>query len=191
MVTAARKRAKAEGLESLVSHSHADSRRLPYKDESFDVVLSGGALAFIDDQEAAVSEWIRTSRSGGLIATVEFFYREIPPDRLREEVGRAIGIEVPLYTLDYWKALFDQQTLHLYGEYVGEAEPRGADSVVRYSERLAKNLAGSWCPEARAALTKRLESDIRVFDENMRYLNYALLVYRRGDVNDEPLLYAT
>jgi len=45
-----------------------DAESLPYKDESFDIVITGMAFGLFPDQEKAVSEMFRVLKPGGLVS---------------------------------------------------------------------------------------------------------------------------
>src|SRR5690349_5064048 len=58
-------RATAEGLN--VEFQEADAEALPFKDASFDVVVSTFGVMFTPNQEKAAAEMLRVCRSGGKI----------------------------------------------------------------------------------------------------------------------------
>src|SRR3954447_15439277 len=61
----ARERAAAERLE--IDFVEADAQELPFKDASFDVVMSIYGVMFAPDQEKAAAELLRVTRPGGRI----------------------------------------------------------------------------------------------------------------------------
>jgi ubiquinone/menaquinone biosynthesis C-methylase UbiE len=68
---AARANAKAEGVADRVRIEDADARKLPFANESFDVVLSSLAIHNIEEQnerEEAIAEMARVLRPGGRLA---------------------------------------------------------------------------------------------------------------------------
>jgi len=60
-----RARAGAEGLP--VKFEQADAENLPYKDSSFDVVMSTFGVMFTPDQDKAAAEMVRACKPGGRI----------------------------------------------------------------------------------------------------------------------------
>ena len=54
--------------KELISFSKGDSKRLPFDDASFDVVLSNMVLGMIPDQQDALIEFNRILRPGGILA---------------------------------------------------------------------------------------------------------------------------
>lgn len=71
MVSRARERAPAADVRE------ASWDRIPWADESFDVVFAVNALQFADDTLAALSEAIRVTRPGGLVAVANWAGREL------------------------------------------------------------------------------------------------------------------
>ncbi len=94
----------------------ADGEHLPFGDDSFDIVVSGLALNFIPNPGAAVGEWLRVTRPGGIVSSYVWDYAEgmgflrhfwdvaaaVDPDaRLLDE-----GVRFPLCRPDRLKDLF-------------------------------------------------------------------------------------
>ena len=63
LLEAGRRRAEAEGLE--LEWAEADAERLPFADESFDVVMSSIGVMFAPHHQAAADELVRVCRPGG------------------------------------------------------------------------------------------------------------------------------
>jgi arsenite methyltransferase len=61
------RRAAAEMAASNVEFVEADAERLPFPDESFDVVVSNGVIDLIPDKDAVFAELFRVLRPGGRI----------------------------------------------------------------------------------------------------------------------------
>jgi len=65
------KNAKAEGVADQIEFKQADVRNLPFEDESFDAIVSSGALHHIShempDHEKAIQEMLRVLKPGGRI----------------------------------------------------------------------------------------------------------------------------
>src|SRR6185437_8435034 len=121
-----RKRAEANGLS--VTFQQADAERLPFPDESFDVVLSTFGVMFTPNQERAAQELMRVCRRGGKIGlanwTPEGFI-----GRLFKLVGKYVppspGIKSPLL----WGTKGHLDTLFGSGGTVGV---KNAHFVFRY-----------------------------------------------------------
>ena len=64
MLAKARASAAAMGADN-VAFVEGDAERLPFEDESFDVVISNGVIDLIPDKDAVFSELFRVLRPGG------------------------------------------------------------------------------------------------------------------------------
>jgi ubiquinone/menaquinone biosynthesis C-methylase UbiE len=189
MVDAAISRALQEGLSGVVHHKQMDMRSMQFPDASFDVVLAGGSLAFVEGHAQAVNEWLRVVKPYGLVADVEFYYRVEPPAEVRRDVAQVIGVEVPLYDRYYWQRTFNRPQLHEYYRHYGSAGSRTDAEIKRYVDAMVDLRTRHWGAQAKLALHERLLYILSLFNENMRYMDYTLFVLRRVADVDEPLLF--
>ncbi len=84
----AKERASAERLK--VTFQEADAEALPFKDGSFDVVLSTFGVMFTPNQEKSASELARVCRKGGRIGLANW-----TPDGFIGQLFKTIGKHVP------------------------------------------------------------------------------------------------
>ena len=189
MVQSATDRAVSEGVAHMVQHELQDMRSLKFGDESFDVVLSGGALAFVDGQRKAVEEWVQVARSFGIVADTEFYYREQPPEQIRSNVSEAIGVPVPNYERQHWMELFNHRLLEPYYQYDNAVVTSSQSEICDYCERMVRHYAKHWTHSSQDALRERLLRLFHLFNENLRYMNYLILIYRRLQEAAEPALF--
>ena len=88
LLASGRKRAEAEGLP--IHFQEADAENLPFRDASFDVVLSTFGVMFTPDQEKAASELARVCKPGGKIGLANW-----TPDGFVGRMFKIIGKYVP------------------------------------------------------------------------------------------------
>jgi SAM-dependent methyltransferase len=84
----ARVRAAAEGFD--IEFADGDAEALPFRDASFDAVVSVLGVMFTADQESAASELLRVARPGGTIALANW-----TPSSFVGEMLRTVGRHVP------------------------------------------------------------------------------------------------
>ena len=84
----AAERAAAERLQ--IDFREADAEALPFKDRSFDVVVSTLGVMFTPDQPRAAAEMIRVCKSGGKIGLANW-----TPDGFIGQLFKTIGRHVP------------------------------------------------------------------------------------------------
>ena len=70
LIKSARKRARDSEVD--VAFDVGDAERLPYRDESFDVVSSSFGVMFAPDQHSAATELARVTRPGGRLALLNW-----------------------------------------------------------------------------------------------------------------------
>lgn len=83
-----RERAMANGLA--VEFQQADAEALPFKDASFDVVVSTFGVMFTPDQDRAAKEMLRVCRPGGRIGMANW-----TPESFIGQVFKTIGKHIP------------------------------------------------------------------------------------------------
>ena len=189
MVKSAQANAEREGLASLCSYACSDI--CAYRsDEPFDVVLTGGSLAFVRDHASAIRSMVANAKPYGFVALCELFYRESPSPALRERVASIIGNQVPEYRQDYWTDLAEScKELCPWKRDIRPVRRATDDELKAYCAQMAEWASGNWSDEAKAALAARILEYMEPFNENMGYLSAITLAYRHIPTSHEPLLY--
>ena len=180
--------ARREGIDRL-RYLQADMRALPFADQQFDLTFSAGALAFVEGHRSAVDEWIRVTKPNGLIADAELYYREEAPESVRADVTRTIGVKVPNYDSDYWPRLFSGPRLEPWYDFTAPVVTYDDEAIVSYVRRLVDHKAPGVPDAVSCALEARLVETFRIFNANLRYMNYQIIVRRRIADDAEPALY--
>jgi ubiquinone/menaquinone biosynthesis C-methylase UbiE len=89
MLEGGRKRAAAEGLK--IEFQEADAEDLPFKDESFDAVISCVGVQYTPHQERAAAELLRVCKKGGRIGLANW-----TPAGFVGQVFKIVGKYAPL-----------------------------------------------------------------------------------------------
>lgn len=63
-----KKRISMRYSEEIISFYEGDAQRIPFEDATFNVVLSNMVLGMVPDQQAAINEFTRVLRPGGILA---------------------------------------------------------------------------------------------------------------------------
>lgn len=92
-----------------------DARKLPYPNNTFDLVVSSGALSFVDNRELAIKEIYRVLKPGGFLLTTDYFSKENQSLEMSKKVSDIIGVDVSETTLDYWIKLHSSQPFNIEG----------------------------------------------------------------------------
>lgn len=171
-----------------------DAKKLPFSDDSFDVVFISNVTSFINEKEEAISEYFRVLRPGGSLIAVPIYYRSNPPIELMKKVSNAIGAILEVWNKNDWiKMISDQKNdLFLYYQedfcYVKSEDDQIKNyvSMVMEQEHLQQ-----YSPELRESMRKRLEYFYQLFDNNLEYCGFSILCFKYKDANNIPILHRT
>ena len=108
MLSQASKKASQLGLNN-TQFIQMDLDKLDFEAQSFDVATSSFGLFFIDDMENALSNVVKTVKSGGQVAISSFTGKAFQPfSEMFLECYRSFGMDVPALS---WKRLETEQAL--------------------------------------------------------------------------------
>ncbi len=115
LIQAAEAFARQEGLSSEMSFQRAPHSDLPFRDETFDVVVGEVGLAATGDPREAIRELIRVTRPGGKVALVQLVWKAPVEEDRRNILGAHLGA-TPLMTVELRRTLMDAQVGDLHIE---------------------------------------------------------------------------
>lgn len=147
-----------------------DAGSLQFPDHNFSHVVIGGHLPFIPAKMRSthIAEAVRVTKPWGYILTALYFYKSPPPKTLVEEFNGVIGTKLEVdHDYIYWSKLFESQKLILEYESINEVVLANSARIQVYLQQLSINLRQKW------------ESRLWLFNENGKYINYFVRVYRR------------
>jgi ubiquinone/menaquinone biosynthesis C-methylase UbiE len=187
----ARGKAGAAALPN-VSFTQCSALALPFGDSSFDLVYVNNVTSFIRERARAVGEFYRVLRARGVLAVVPIFYHRQPPASLHREVERAVGADIPVRGKDYWHECFATPVAELFFDEEYEYIYQSAERIDWYADHVMSQPHLSALPAAtRAALAERLGYFYRLFNDNLSYARFCILLYRKHPPNPEPILFKT
>ncbi len=112
MIEMARERAEKLNLEDKATFRVADAKKLPFEDNSFDVVFAQFVCVLIDKKKA-LAEFMRVLKPGGFLGLVEIFKDTLIPYEVSQEIqeaerilSEAIEFDFNLSTPTQWKSWF-------------------------------------------------------------------------------------
>ena len=188
MTESATARANRTGLSEKCKYINEDICRY-LSTEKFDVALTGGSLAFVFNQEAAIDAMINNVKPYGFVSICELFYHETPPIELRKKVSEIIGVNVPEYSVDHWENLVNRKNLVIWKKSSDAVRLPSEIEKDLYCKRMTDWVGKDWSLEAKAALFKRITEYIDVFHKNMSYLSCFTVACRKLPEDHEPLLF--
>lgn len=187
MIKSARKTKKKEPLGHLVEFKVADAMNLPFQKETFDIVVSGGSTAFIEDKARAIQEYKRVLKQWGFIADINFFYKAKPPTSLLKKLNYILGIKIEPWNKNYWTNLYEEADLERYFIYEDHIKPVPRQTVENYCATMSKEKRLSSTIEKE--LKKRLIKTMSVFNKNHEYLDYGIFIYRKRPEKEQISLF--
>jgi ubiquinone/menaquinone biosynthesis C-methylase UbiE len=97
MLGKCREKSIAQGYaDDLVSFHEGDAEKLPFDDDTFDVVLSSMVLGMVPNQQVAIQEFTRVLHPGGTLALSTH-----GPAHYREAIETGLKASSPRYFLDH------------------------------------------------------------------------------------------
>jgi len=187
MIKVAEKIRKKDPFGHLIKFKVADAENLPFRDETFDVVISGGSTAFINDKVKVINEYKRVLKQWGFIADINFFYRIKPPASLLRRLISILEIEIQPWNMNYWLNLYEQCDLEKYFIHMDHIKPVSRAEIENYCSVMAseKNLS----KDAEFELRKKLVKIMDVFNENHKYLDYGIFILRKRPEKEQISLF--
>lgn len=106
----AREAASKNGVAGLISLTKANAMKLPFDDESFDIVINEAMLTMQtkEGKRKCLQEYFRVLKPGGLLLTHDVMLKETDPQLIRE-LSQAIHVHAQPLTAAGWKDLFAEQ----------------------------------------------------------------------------------
>ena len=184
MIGRSNERLRGTGLEDRGEFRVADAQDLPFGDGTFDAVISESVLAFIDDRQKALREWIRVTRPGGYVGFTEATWTKTPPEELDEYMYRTTGGRTEV--CETWEELLNSVGLsdtvagayrvNMKAEASGRMKRLGIMTSLAALARMFPVLLKS--PGSRSVMTSALSVPRSAFE----YMGYGVYAGRKGEV---------
>lgn len=177
-------------IKKLVNFKVASAYEIPFSENSFDLVVTGGATSFMDNKSKAVKEYIRVVKPWGFISATQLFYIKKPPQKVINDVSHALGVQINPWSEKDWLKVFDDSELELYHYEKHELFSRSEDIINEYINYFLKKPHLSKLDEnLKQTIKKKWKKYIDIFNENHRYLGYFIAIFRKNLIPEEPELF--
>ncbi len=192
-VEEARKYAKENNIDDKVEFQVATTLKLPYEDNTFDIVWASNVTSFVEDKKKAVEEYLRVLKYGGIIALIPIYYIKDIPDKILDDVSSAINSKIDITTKKMWIDLFKKKynscCLELFYESDFEYSDQ-KDNVDKFVKMtIDKEHLKDLEPSAKEELYKRYFDMMRLFNENLKYCGYSILLFQKRHDKEETELF--
>jgi ubiquinone/menaquinone biosynthesis C-methylase UbiE len=162
-----------------------DAKKMPFTDNEFDFVFSGGSTAFVDDIPAALKEYARVTKKWGFIGDINFYYKTQPREGLIDDLNNMMGTAIEAWDRTRWEALYQEAGLEIFDVIEQEIHQVDRVQIKEYVEKLLRTQDTS----VKEASEKRLAEIFDLFNENHKYLRYAIFILRKRTTPEEPYLF--
>ncbi len=158
----ARANIKENSVEELVQVQRANATKLPFEDNSFDIVINEAMLTMlpIEAKEKAIREYLRVLKPNGLLLTHDVMLNTDDTESVIADLRDAIHITVTPLKKEDWKELFHRCGFRNVDTYSGEMSllsPKGliTDEGVLGAMKIISNALK---PENRETFTKMFKT---------------------------------
>ncbi|EEX51315.1 class I SAM-dependent methyltransferase [Pasteurella dagmatis] len=135
-----------EGLQDLIHVQRANAMKLPFPDNSFDIVVNEAMLTMlpIEAKKKAIAEYLRVLKPNGFLLTHDVMLVTDNQQQILENIRDAINVTVTPLTKEGWKNLFSECGFRNVETYSGEMtllSPKGLiyDEGVLGTFKIIKN----------------------------------------------------
>ena len=166
------------GVGELVTFEQANAMKLPYDDNSFDIVINEAMLTMQTDKGKAkcMDEYYRVLKPGGVLLTHDVMLKQ-RDENVREELSRAINVNVGPLTEGSWIQLARSHAFDRVDTFVGEMTLMSLRGMI-YDEGLGGTLKICF-----NALKKENYSQFmkmfKMFQKNQEKLGFIAMVSRK------------
>ncbi len=118
----AKKNIEANGLQDKIHVQRANAMKLPFEDNTFDIVINEAMLTMLPIQAKikAIEEYFRVLKPNGLLLTHDVMLTTEDAEPVIKQLREAINITVTPLTRDGWKELFKQAGFRNVDSFNGE-----------------------------------------------------------------------
>lgn len=189
----ANNRIKKNKLDSeKITFQVGNAEKLPFDNESFDLIISGNALSFVENKSTAFEELIRVLKPNGFISIVPIWYKNIPDQDIIEKVNRELGFKIRCTFENDWND-FSDKNLELYYKKDFTFIKASNDEINKYVEKMinSKKILSCYNTEIIQSIKERWNRIITIFNENLSMANYSIILLRKTVEEEELEIFKT
>lgn len=163
-----------------------------FSDNTFDLIICGNAISFINNKSKAFSEIIRVLKPNGYISIVPIWYRDEPNMDVIKKVNMELGFDIHCYYEKDWQD-FSKQKLELYYKKDYTFIHATQEQINEYVDKMidSKENLKIYNETEIEAIKKRWRRTITVFNDNLSMTNYSVILLRKNIVEEEPEIFIT
>ena len=184
----AKSRVKTEKVKFCV----ADALNLPFESNFFDMVICSNATSFMEDKHKAILEYIKVLKPWGFIAISPMYYIKNPPKRIIKDLSKTINVKIEKKSKEDWFDLFKKLGLEVYYCNDYKFDKKTSKEIGEYVDlSLNKKYLKKLSKEDIEKIKKRWGKTIKLFNKNLGYVGYSVILLRKRVEEEEVELFTS
>ena len=157
-----------------------------FEDNTFDLIICGNAISFINDKGKAFNELIRVLKPNGFISVVPIWYKENPNMNIINKVNEELGFKIKCYYEKDWMNFYDKN-LELYYKKDYHFIYCTKDQIKEYVNTMidSKEHLKIYNTEEINVIKERWNNTVSVFNDNLSMTNYSIILLRKNMFEEE------
>ena len=186
--------AQKMGVQDKVKFICATATKLPFENSTFDMVWASNVTSFISNKNAAIEEYFRVLKTKGTLAVIPIYYRSKVPASVIANVSEAIGAQIKEWNKQYWLDLFfslkvSRAELDLYYNKDFSYQDRDLFIQTYVNQIVENNIVDVELVEHKDIIKERFLSFMKLFNENLKYAGFSVLLFQKKPMRDEIELF--
>ena len=175
-----------------IKFEYGNAEELKYDDNTFDLIVSGNAISFMNDRDKAITEMIRVLKPNGFISIVPIWYKQTPDEKIISKVNKELGFNIKCTMEKDWLD-YSNYDLELYYKKDYTFIKASKEEIKRYVDKMidSKKELKAYNKEEIQVIKKRWERTISTFNDNLAMANYSVILLRKNLVPEEEEIFKT
>ena len=163
-----------------------------FEDNTFDLIICGNAISFINNKGKAFKELIRVLKPNGFISVVPIWYKEKPNISIINKVNNELGFKIKCYYEKDWMN-FENKKLELYYKKDYYFIFCSKEKIKNYVNTVidSKEHLKIYNTEEIKVIKERWSNTISVFNDNLSMTNYSIILLRKTMKEEEMEIFLT
>lgn len=189
--------AAANDVSHVTDFKVGSALQIPFESETFDALWVSNVTSFISNKQDAFKEYLRVLKPNGILGVAPIYYHTEPPSDLLEKVESFVNTKINIKSLKHWKEEIEetarQNECHLveYACLDYKYDDRADVLDMWIGSIIQKPHLSDWTERERNALVERYKECMTVFNENLKYCCFSLILYQKRIVPEEQELFVT
>lgn len=181
----------SDEIRKRVNFNVASAYEIPFPNDHFDLVVTGGATSFMNNKSKAIKEYLRVLKPWGFLSVSQLFYREKPPSALLTKLNQAIDCEIKPWSEEQWLNIYMSENpmeLYFYETHkLNSVNNKQLDNYIRYF--INKKHISILDTEIKDAVKEKWREYLTIFNQNHKYLGFFIALFRKNIYPEEPELF--